>query len=782
MRPSRAAHLAILAALVLAVNVSAEDGVIPIGGTVNDALFARITENGFSFIETAAVEIINGMDIPGMIMEQNPIFTDNTICDLEVNVTGISYGTITFEIAAAPFPGQPSMPQALYARMIIPSPAITLGMPYDCGIFGDGTLNGVASGSSIVGTLIFQVTYDQTPEGAKIGVAVRDVQVTLNDFSIDLDLPWYMEPLNWIIDTLENRIGEEINGIIQQMIEEELLPILEEFLQSIALSGSFPIEALGTAVVYNLEIQELVTNADGLDLAFRGSVYVEGESDCVDLGDEPGSRWTNNPAPDLSQTAPNDAPYQVGMLLSDDLLNQVAYSAYASGLLCQTLDDDILGGFFALDSLARLAPAFARARGGSAAADSAADDDTAEPPAPPKEGDAIFVLRPHAPPIIDVRGGTEILHLSLNDMEFGLYEWVSERWVRTLGIMLDADLGAGIELVDNVLNVVLAEPALDFEILYNEYSGMDDEQVDALLQAALAVAWPMLEEALTGIELPSFELPGGAVLGFDLVYAGPDGVGQDFLGAYLSFRLISRAAERPDSRIVLESRGGGSALAVSEMILDAAQSADAGLADALALAVRMDGVLAPGTRGPLAYSYRLDGGPWNRFSADPIARVARTTEGRHVFEARVASADGALDRTPARLEFVADGVAPRITGVSIDGDPRAGTRTGLTVESADWQSPRAKTTYSVRVDDGDWSAFVPEADLRTPRLAAGTHTLAVRAMDEAGNVSEAFAVAVDVAPRPAVFGCGVADGRVGGAGLAVLLAALLLVRPRRRGK
>ena len=764
-------------AILLLPAASRADDVIPIHGTVPDAAFGRVTQGALRFLEGAAVEVINGMDIPGMIMAQNPIFTDNSVCDIAVNVTSVQYGALTFEIATTPFPGQPSMSQALYARMTIPNPNIGLRLDYNDCLFFSGSIDGTASGSSIVGTLIFQVVYDDSPQGARLGIAVSDISVALNDFSINLDLPWYLEPINWIIGTLEGVIGDQINAMIQQMIEEQLLPILEPLLDAIPLSGEVPIAMLNTSLLYDLKIQELTTGSNGLNLALKGSMYVEGERDCVDLGDHPGSRWTQNAAPVFRQTTPDGRPYHVGVEISDDLLNQVAYSTYSSGLLCLTLDTGILGGGFSRESLARLVPALARVP-----PDLAAADDTGGT-AGPKEGDTVFHLQPSAPPVIDVMGGgQDLLRLSVQGLEFDMYEFVSERWVRSLGISLNASEDVGIQIADNLLNVILPDPQIDFEVIYNEYSGLDHDAIDALLQAALAAAWPKLLERLTGIELPAIALPGGQTLGYELVYAGPDGDGQDFLGAFLTFSLVSRQARRPSPRIVLEPRAGGRPVATDALVLDAAQSADYGLADALDLRIAMDAVPAPGASGPLSFSYRVDGGFWSRFSADPVARLPRLREGRHVFEARARGGDGAVARVPARLEFVSDGVAPRVLDVFVPEEVRAGARARVEPRSYDWQTPAARVRYSVRADGGDWSPFAPADELVTPKLAPGTHSLSVRAIDEAGNVSEPESATVEaLAPRP-LLACGVAGGSGGLLAALLALAALVLARPARRGK
>jgi hypothetical protein len=106
-------------------------------------------------------------------------------------------------------------------------------------------------------------------------------------------------------------------------------------------------------------------------------------ADCVDLEEYPGSRWTDNALPAMEGTDPNGVPYHVALVVSDDILNQALYSAFASGLLCQDIDEDLLGGIFKSNQFARIVPQMGRVIDDAPGAladddDLAADDDTGD--------------------------------------------------------------------------------------------------------------------------------------------------------------------------------------------------------------------------------------------------------------------------------------------------------------------------------------------------------------------------------------------------------------------
>ena len=781
-RIHRAAFVLCLALAAFAAPAHAEDGIIPLGGTVEDALDVRVTGSALDFTETIAEQILSTFDIEAMIMAENPIFEDGFLCGIEGNVTGMSYGSPSIDIATTPFPGQPGVPNALFARFIVPDLAIDINIEYDTCLWSDD-FDVEATADDVTGLAVLQIVYRETEEGAHIGVELVNVDAAVHGFDLDLGLG-ILEP---IFDIFNQVIENAINDIVREMIPDLLLPIIEEYLsQSLPLSGEFPIGETGITLIYDLVIDRLFSDATGMSIEFEGAIYIDGVSDCVDLGPQPGSRWTDNPKPVLTDELPGGGPYHIGLSVADDLLNQAAYSTYASGLLCLTLDSSFLtGGLMSSRTFERLAPAIVRLPGGGAALaddddDTGDDDDAAEEP---EEGDVIFVIQPHQPPIIDIGDGApDLIVGSIDELEVSMYEYVSERWVRTLGLLIDVEIGVGVDLADSVLYVVIEQPVIDYEILYNEYSGLDESGVDGLIEAMLVIVWPMLMEALEeGFELPGLELPGGQMLGYSLDYAGPIGIADDFLGVFLSFS-VSDDKGPPDTRVILRSARTGRDASFAEASLDLARSGEYGLADALNLFVRFDGDPPPGAAGGLEYSYRLDGGFWSRFSPEPGADLPRTFEGPHVLEVRTRARGGAVDPTPARIAFIADGVAPRILSVSVEDAPEAGVPAWIEVTAEDWRTPAPMIRYSISVDGGAWSAFVGEDGLRVPGLPAGAHELAVRAADEAGNVSPAAGTAFEVAAgAPPALGCGMTGSR-GVFPLAVLvLAAFLGWRARSRG-
>lgn len=177
----------------------------------------------------------------------------------------------------------------------------------------------------------------------------------------------------------------------------------------------------------------------------------------------------------------------------------------------------------------------------------------------------------------------------------------------------------------------------------------------------------------------------------------------------------------------------------------------------------------------LTFSYRVDGGLWTPFVPATTARIPGLLEGRHVFEVRAMDQAKNVEYTPERVVFVVDSVAPR---VSILGDRVQGRNSAFVVDVRDAQTLPEDIRVSFKLDDGEWS---PYSYAKTIEFFAepGAHTLAVRAMDESGNVGESV---LTIAVEEGGFGCAAAPstGKSGALDLLVILLPVAVVFFRRR--
>ncbi|MFP2963733.1 adventurous gliding motility protein AgmC, partial [Myxococcus sp. 1LA] len=143
---------------------------------------------------------------------------------------------------------------------------------------------------------------------------------------------------------------------------------------------------------------------------------------------------------------------------------------------------------------------------------------------------------------------------------------------------------------------------------------------------------------------------------------------------------------------------------------------------------------------PVTYQCSLDGAPFTTCT-DPQTFTA-LPDGNHTLAVRAVDAAGNADPTPATYAWTVDATAPNTTIVS---GPAA--VTNATTATFDFSSNESPVTYQCSLDG---APFVACTDPQTyTGLSQGNHTLAVRAVDAAGNVDSTpatYAWTVDTTP------------------------------------
>ena len=129
------------------------------------------------------------------------------------------------------------------------------------------------------------------------------------------------------------------------------------------------------------------------------------------------------------------------------------------------------------------------------------------------------------------------------------------------------------------------------------------------------------------------------------------------------------------------------------------------------------------------YACRLNAGTWVHCSS-PIGYLD-LLPGDHVFEVRATDAAGNVDDTPASYAWTIDGSRPETSITERPADPSNGGFVSFGLAGTDDISAGADLGFQCRLDDAAW------VDCATPKsyvnVDNGSHTLLVRATDEAGN-------------------------------------------------
>jgi hypothetical protein len=192
--------------------------------------------------------------------------------------------------------------------------------------------------------------------------------------------------------------------------------------------------------------------------------------------------------------------------------------------------------------------------------------------------------------------------------------------------------------------------------------------------------------------------------------------------------------------------------------------------DARGTLVTFDAYDEKDSDGQIRFSYRLDGGLWSPWKAERYALLKGLLEGRHLLQVRALDSDNNIEATPAAMIFTVDSIPPTI---ALSGTVRGSTAT-FVAEVRDFQSQPENVQIAYRLDGAVWSDYQTAKTIELAHLSDGTHTLSVKAIDQAGN--EAIATqAFNVAPE-AAFGCATVPGSGGAALLLLLVPGLFLLR------
>ncbi|MFZ8804455.1 MAG: putative metal-binding motif-containing protein, partial [Candidatus Calescibacterium sp.] len=174
------------------------------------------------------------------------------------------------------------------------------------------------------------------------------------------------------------------------------------------------------------------------------------------------------------------------------------------------------------------------------------------------------------------------------------------------------------------------------------------------------------------------------------------------------------------------------------------------------------------------YSWRLDGGTWNLWQRENSVVLTHLLEGWHVFEVRAQDENKLIAPTPARYVFRIDSIGPdiRLTALKMV----RGSKFKAFIDVQDAQAQKSETLVSWKLNDGEWSEWVPASELTSIEinsLAKGEHILHIRAKDDVGNIST-YSHRFFVLEKPRVFGC----SSTAGASFGFLLIFIIFISLR----
>jgi len=357
-----------------------------------------------------------------------------------------------------------------------------------------------------------------TPIDALIGVQVvlQNGELLTNVTDVDISYGNFGNPVGTgclLGDALETMQGlgvDLIGSILDDVIGDQLGELegqLEEILGGLATALTFDtsIDALGTQLDISFGASSLDINPQGLELGFEAQFSTPQWGDCVQPSG-PYQQQAHDPPAMTGLIPSTTVPYHMGVVVNEDLLNQLIYVGWQGGLLCLSLAElapiDIDTNYLAL-----------------------IDQELVEELWPETQL-LDLLISADEPPVADLSGGPSVVA----DLRLDVYGEELERKTRFWGHGLFADVGVGLELEDGTLLIDVGfdlETDLGVTVSYNEY-------LPQALPEGFAGLIPSLASQFVDLEtlVPSFPIP--AVFGLTLADLEMRVVGdnEDYLGLY----------------------------------------------------------------------------------------------------------------------------------------------------------------------------------------------------------------------------------------------------------
>lgn len=314
-------------------------------------------------------------------------------------------------------------------------------------------------------------------------------------------------------------IGTILDGVLEDQVAEletQLAEAIGGLTGALDLGGELDI--LGTPLSYEIEATGLDVSSTGVELAFSSKFSSPLYGTCVPQDSGPYLASAHD-APLVTGLIPDTTvPYHLGIVVSEDMLNQALYAAWQGGALCLSLAE--------LASLELTTDYLAIVE----------EELVTELWPEPQTLDVRVV--PVGPPVIDFGDGPGLTA----EMAIDVYGDELDRDTRFWSNGLYADAGFGLDLDDGTLLIDLdfdLESHLGITVAYNEW-----------LPSAIPEGFAGLLPDLVGVALdldaliPQFTIP--AIYGITLADLDMRAVGaeEDYLGVY--------AWVNPDSAIPIE--------------------------------------------------------------------------------------------------------------------------------------------------------------------------------------------------------------------------------------
>lgn len=212
------------------------------------------------------------------------------------------------------------------------------------GVELDITAGGLYLGNfpGIISTTAIGITADTAPslsaDGTKVEMPVTNLVLDLSA-GFTYNIPNLPAQILAEFDALVPQIGQAIgDNVVANVLPQALDSVMNPLL-------SFPLNFASTQVDIAAQAQTLGVQGDSLNLALKSTLSTAAA--VANVNPTLGSRFQLSTAPQLGTLSPNQKPFDLGLLLSSNTINQLLLTSYESGQFAfvdsRTIDFSALG-------------------------------------------------------------------------------------------------------------------------------------------------------------------------------------------------------------------------------------------------------------------------------------------------------------------------------------------------------------------------------------------------------------------------------------------------------
>ena len=458
-------------------------------------------------------------------------------------------------------------------------------------------------------------------------------------------------------------------------------------------------------------------------------------------------------------------PYDLGIGMSQDVLNELLYDIYLSGLACIDININTypsLASYLNINAFARFAPAIAQIADPNSYVSISLIPRSSGTNNPPPT--SLQLGRNLSETFTSGTLTTSMIYAALPNYQIDFYAQVGGIQERMFTLNWNLQAGADISylvptpLPPSTYGALMVNFLLVPKItqVTNIYPGITQDMVHGIAQII-----PVLLSTVLGGYIQAPINLGALGINVGFYYIGPDPKAldadadgtPDFLSAYayaygpLNWQgilgapryqaLMQNGAPHayilvPDGQDIGKQTSGP--VVLNTLNVSGIQSKMLGISSNNTV-INYAGYDPMNYNAPLEYTYRLDDGLWSPFTTSTEATLPVLTEGVHTFEVMAKNKGNFSDLTPACLTFRVDTVPPAISVTNMQNGATTGTNVELDLKVSDYQTPSDEIAVSYSLDGSPSKSLGSSRQILLSFLSPGKHSVIITATDASDNTS-----------------------------------------------